>query len=166
MLCDKCKKNEATINFAQVANNKKVEYHLCEECAEKLGFKNPLKNVPFPLSDFLTSMVDKDIKEKTGALVQVNCSQCGLTFTEFSKTGKFGCGKCYRAFKTQLDDLLRKIHGSNRHVGKFPDTSPEKLKPLIKERELQKRLREAIKNEDYEVAAEIRDKLKSMVSEQ
>ena len=49
MLCDKCKKNEATINFTQVTNDKKIEYHLCEDCAEKLGFKNPLKAVPFPL---------------------------------------------------------------------------------------------------------------------
>lgn len=165
MLCDKCKKNEATINFTQVSNDKKIEYHLCEGCAEKLGFKNPLKAVPFPLGDFLSSMVDKDFKEKTGALVQVSCPQCGLTFAEFSKIGKFGCGKCYRAFKTQLDDLLRKIHGSNRHVGNLPYGSTEVMESIRKERDLHDRLREAIKNEEFEKAAEIRDQLKLMAEE-
>ena len=165
MLCDNCKKNEATINFTQVANDKKIEYHLCESCASKLGFKNPLKAVPFPLGDFLSSMVDKDIKEKTGALVQVNCPQCGLTFSEFSKTGKFGCGKCYRAFKTQLDDLLRKIHGSNRHEGKIPRGDSESMEPLRKERELQEQLRKAIKNEDFEKAAELRDQLRLLTED-
>lgn len=164
MLCDNCKKNEATINFTQVANDKKIEYHLCETCAEKLGFKNPLKAVPFPLGDFLSSMVDKDFKQNTGSLVQISCPSCKLTFAEFSKTGKFGCGKCYRAFKSQIDDLLRKIHGSNRHVGKLPHGSETKMEPLRRERELQEKLREAIKNEEFEKAAEIRDKLK-LISE-
>jgi protein arginine kinase activator len=166
MLCDHCKKNEATINFAQVADDKKLDYHLCENCAEKLGFKNPLKAVPFPLGDFLSSMVDKDFKEKTGALVQINCTQCGLTFAEFSKTGKFGCGRCYRAFKTQLDDLLRKIHGSNRHIGNLPHGTSESMEPLRKERELQDELRSAIRNEEFEKAAEIRDQLKLIGSEE
>lgn len=165
MLCDHCKKNEATINFTQVSNDEKIQYHLCEDCAKKLGFKNPLKSVPFPLGDFLTSMVDKDFKEKTGSLVQISCSTCGLTFAEFSKTGKFGCGKCYRSFKTQLDDLLRKIHGSNRHVGKFPEGDATAMEPLKQERELQEKLKEAIKNEDFEKAAELRDQLKVIVEE-
>jgi len=166
MLCDKCKKNEATINFTQVTNDKKIEYHLCEDCAAKVGFKNPLKAVPFPLGDFLSSMVDKDFKEKTGALVQVSCPQCGLTFAEFSKVGKFGCGKCYRAFKTQLDDLLRKIHGSNRHVGNLPHGTTEVMESIKKERDLHDRLRDAIKNEEFEKAAEIRDQLKLIAEEQ
>jgi len=165
MLCDKCKKNEATINFTQISNDKKIEYHLCEECAKKLGFKNPLKAVPFPLGDFLSSMVDKDFKEKTGALIQISCPQCGLTFAEFSKTGKFGCGKCYRAFKTQLDDLLRKIHGSNRHEGNLPTGTADEMESIRKERELQDRLREAIKNEEFEKAAELRDKLRLMTED-
>jgi len=160
MLCDKCKKNEATINFTQVTNDKKINYHLCEDCAQKLGFQNPLKAVPFPLGDFLSSMVDKDFTEGAGALVQVSCSHCGLTFAEFSKSGKFGCGKCYHSFHTQLDDLLRKIHGSNRHVGRLPHGDELKMEPLRKERELQDKLRNAIRNEEFEKAAELRDKLK------
>ena len=165
MLCDKCKKNEATINFSQVTNDKKIDYHLCEDCAKKLGFENPLKAVPFPLGDFLSSMVDKDFSESSEAMVQLNCSHCGLTFAEFTKTGKFGCGKCYRAFYSQIDDLLRKIHGSSRHVGSLPYGDEEKMEPIRKERELQEKLRDAIRNEEFEKAAQLRDQLKCIARE-
>ena len=163
MLCQDCNEREATIHLTQVINNKKKVLNLCEVCAEKRGFNNPLKNVPFPLSNFLSSMVEKVQVSSSSSLRQIVCDGCGLTFAEFSKTGRFGCGKCYEAFHPQLDDLLRKIHGSNRHIGCVPVGSPEKMEPIRKELKLKEQLREAVENENFELAAELRDKLKEMM---
>jgi protein arginine kinase activator len=162
MLCEDCHEREANVHLTQVVNDKKSVLNLCLECADKRGFSNPLKNVPFPLGDFLSSMVDSPRSDRTGQIQQITCLGCGLTFGEFSKYGRLGCGKCYEAFRTQLEQLLRKIHGSSRHCGKLPAGSPEKMVPLIEERKLQEELRRAVEEEKFELAAELRDRLKTV----
>lgn len=164
MQCEDCHEREANIHLTQVIEGKKTVLNLCSKCAEKRGFHNPLKNVPFPLGDFLSSMVDKPTEETKGALEHLRCRTCGLTFSEFSRTGRLGCGDCYHAFGKQLDELLRKIHGSNRHVGNLPFGNTEKMEPIKRERKLREELRKAIESEDFEKAAELRDELKEMAS--
>jgi len=163
MLCQDCQKNEATIHLTQIVGNDTSVLDLCAECATRRGFENPLKNAPFPLGDFLTSMVEKTLTEGIDKQQQLVCQKCGLTFSEFSKTGRFGCGGCYSAFHAPLDDLLRKVHGSNRHSGKLPWGSPDKMKPLKEERKLQEELRDAVQSENFELAAELRDRIKGIV---
>ena len=163
MLCDDCHEREATIHLTQILGNKKTVLNLCSQCAHKRGFHNPLKNISFPLGDFLSSMVQKSHSDDTDVAQEVTCSGCGLTFGEFAKSGRFGCGKCYETFHNQLDDLLRKVHGANRHTGKLPSGSPEKMEPLKEERRLQEELRLAVQTEDFERAAELRDKLKALL---
>ena len=163
MQCQDCNEHEATIHLTQVIDSQKKVLNLCETCAEKRGFSNPLKNVPFPLGDFLSSMVETAQIAATGSLKHIACDGCGLTFAEFSKAGRFGCGKCYEAFRPQLDDLLRKIHGSNRHIGCMPVGSPEKVAPMRRELKLKEQLRVAVESEDFELAAELRDRLKEML---
>ncbi len=165
MLCQDCNEREATIHLTQITGNKKTVLDLCRECAQKRGFDNPLKNVSFPLADFLASMAEKICAGGSTALQQVKCPGCGLTFVDFSKSGRVGCGKCYEAFRPQLDELLRKIHGSNRHTGKLPTGSSEMMETLKEQRKLKDRLREAVQNEDDELAAEIRDRLREEVTE-
>jgi protein arginine kinase activator len=162
MLCQDCQKKEAIIHLTQITGNETTVLDLCADCAARRGFENPLANSPFPLGDFLASMVEKSLTKSTGSQQQLKCDKCGLTFAEFSKTGRFGCGGCYAAFHAPLDDLLRKIHGSNRHTGKLPWGSPDKMKPLLEERKLQEELRDAVKAENFELAAELRDRLKSL----
>jgi protein arginine kinase activator len=165
MLCEDCHEREATVHLTQITGNKKSVLNLCPECAEKRGFSNPLKSIPFPLGDFLSSMVEKVYPGGSEAMEKLVCTGCGLRFSEFAKSGRLGCGKCYETFHTQIDDLLRKIHGSARHAGKLPSGSPEKMEPLKEERRLQEALRRAVQAENFEEAAEIRDRLKEIASD-
>ena len=165
MLCQDCGKNKSTVHLTQIINNKKVELRLCKSCAEKRGFHTPFEKMPFPLAEFLTGML-REKGERAGTAVQaLKCPNCGFTFGDFSKTGRLGCGSCYTAFRTQLKDLLRKVHGSHEHHGKTPATTVERLKPIREERKLKERLRKAVELEDFEEAAVIRDKLKELLAE-
>ncbi|MBD3167903.1 MAG: hypothetical protein GF307_00375 [candidate division Zixibacteria bacterium] len=165
MLCQDCNKNEATIHLTQIVDNEKVDLNLCKSCAEKRGFHNPFEKIPFPLAEFLTGML-RERGDKTGTQLQaLKCPNCGFTFGDFSKSGRLGCGSCYTAFRTQLKDLLRKVHGSSEHHGKTPSTTVEELKPIRKERKLKEELRKAIEEENFEEAARLRDKLKEIFEE-
>jgi len=53
MLCEDCRKQDATVHMKQVVNNQKIVLNLCSNCAKRRGFSNPLKNIPFPLADLL-----------------------------------------------------------------------------------------------------------------
>ncbi|MGB8656970.1 MAG: UvrB/UvrC motif-containing protein [Candidatus Zixiibacteriota bacterium] len=164
MLCQDCGKKEAVFHLTQVVDDQKVALNLCKECADKRGFRNPLEGVPFPLAEFLASMLSQSGIQKTDTQPQLVCSACGMSFSDFTQSGRLGCGKCYVTFKSQLDDLLRKVHGSTEHRGKFPSATLDVMKPLREERKLQEELKRAIQDEDFEKAAQIRDRLKGIVS--
>jgi len=168
MLCQDCRKREAQVHLTKIVNNQKTTLALCRECAEAHGFNSPLGNVPFPLAEILKGMaanIGMGLKSATGETI--TCPTCGLTFEEFTRQGRFGCGDCYKAFRVRLEPIMRKIHGATLHRGKSPeeirsDETAGALIPVKEEERLESKLREAIDNEDFEKAAEIRDKLKTM----
>lgn len=165
MNCQDCGVRESTVKVTQIINNEKVVLNLCKECATKRGFHSPLDNTPFPLANFLAGMMSKPEPQKGKKSVtkpDLTCPNCGLTFSEFSRLGRFGCGQCYKTFRERLQPLLRKIHGSSLHRGKLPPMLSEDS-ALIKEQErLEEELKRAIADEQYERAADLRDKLNSL----
>lgn len=164
MKCDYCDR-EASVHLTQIINNKKVVLNLCKECAAKRGFHSPLDNIPFPLSNFLSGLMSQEELKKDGNAVvptDLVCPNCGLTFEEFSRLGRFGCGQCYKTFRTKLQGLLRKIHGSSLHRGKLPPLLSEEGNTIKEQERLQEELQAAIAAEDFERAADLRDKIKSL----
>lgn len=165
MQCQDCGKKEATVHLTREVDNQKVTLHLCAECAEKRGFRNPLEGVPFPLAEFLSGMLSQTKTKKSEKATEVSCSVCGMSFSDFTKVGRLGCGNCYLTFRSQLNDLLRKVHGSTTHRGRFPHSQKDVMKPLWEESKLQEELKRAIQEEDFERAAELRDRIKSLVAD-
>ncbi len=165
MKCQDCGERESKVHLTQIVNNEKVVLNLCEECAAKRGFHSPLDNIPFPLADFLAGMLTAESAGKSAdesAEPPLVCPACGLSFHEFSRQGRFGCGECYRAFREKLQGLLRKIHGSSLHRGKLPPLLSEEGGVIKEQERLQEELQRAIGDEDFERAADLRDKLKSL----
>ena len=48
----------------------------------------------------------------------LNCNSCGWTYTDFRSKGRLGCAEDYEVFENALTPLLKRIHGSTRHVGR------------------------------------------------
>jgi len=168
MMCQDCKKREAQVHLTQIVNNEKTTLHLCKECAAARGFHSPLGNIPFPLAEILSSLAaDIPSTGKSEEQDKISCPTCGLSFETFTRQGRFGCGNCYRTFRHRLEPIMRKIHGASLHRGRSPafplSESGENLPIPVKEEErLEGELKKAIESEDFERAAEIRDKLKTI----
>ena len=170
MTCQDCKKNDAQVHFTQIVNNEKMSLSLCKECASARGFHSPLDNVPFPLAEILSNLTAGLPEKAIGRdLEKIKCNNCGMTFGDFTRKGRFGCGECYRIFRPRLEGIMRKIHGASLHRGGIPKYEGEKMENLpvtIREEErLETELKKAIETEDFERAAEIRDKLRLMKEE-
>lgn len=168
MLCQDCNKREAQVNFTQIKNNVQSTLSLCNECAAARGFHSPLDNIPFPLADILSGLAaNLPMQKQIAQEESISCSNCGLTFDEFTRQGRFGCGECYTAFRSRLEMIMRKIHGASMHRGKTPsfaitDEGNAETFSVKEEERLKDELQKAISSEDFERAAEIRDKLKSL----
>jgi protein arginine kinase activator len=162
MLCQDCHERAAVIIFTQIINNEKTVLRLCKECAEKRGLQPPLANANFPLGNLLAGMAEEEGKGETEEMKALACSQCGLTYTDFKKTGRLGCSECYETFAVGLKPLLRKIHGSNQHLGKIPTFAREHVQWKKDIRKLRDSLRKAIKAEEFEKAAALRDRIREM----
>ncbi|PKK83326.1 MAG: hypothetical protein CVT49_08985 [candidate division Zixibacteria bacterium HGW-Zixibacteria-1] len=161
MVCQDCKKQTATVHLTQIINNEKLVVSLCKDCAAKRGFHSPLDNVPFPLSDLISGLIQQS-PQKPGDIPDITCSRCGLTFEQFAHQGRFGCGECYSAFRSRLEPIMRKIHGSSLHKGKMPVAGEGEPIPVREEERLEEMLKKAIESEDFERAADLRDKLKAV----
>ncbi|MBL7151761.1 MAG: UvrB/UvrC motif-containing protein [Candidatus Omnitrophica bacterium] len=159
MLCDICHKNPATVHLTEIVDNQMTELHLCEECAQA---KSAQMEQQFGLSDLLAGMAEFSKPQKEAQDLNAKCSNCGLTYTDFRKIGRLGCGECYTSFRKYLAPLLKRIHGSNQHLGKSPLKISRVIKKKMDLQELRNRLKTAIETEAFEEAAKIRDKIKEI----
>jgi protein arginine kinase activator len=155
--CDKCGK-PATVHLTEIADGNKVEKHLCEDCAASEGI-TVKSNLPISqlLEDFILQSAGR---EDTSDL---RCDVCGLSFAEFRQRGSLGCPNDYDAFAEALDPLLRQAQeGAGQHIGKVPrraGADQAKQNAILR---LRADLKKAVAAEDYERAAEMRDRLKEM----
>lgn len=172
MQCDICAKKKATVHLTEIVDQQMSEMHLCEECARQ---KSVQMEQQFGLADLLAGLADMGSKtapsKEAGAAAKtaaLTCSKCGLSYDDFRKFGRLGCGHCYISFKEQLDALLKKIHGSNHHLGKMVAKSKKTIVSSASKGKkddlttLRQDLQEAIHSEDFEKAALIRDKIRDM----
>jgi len=167
MLCQDCNSKEANIHLTQIVNNEKVVLNLCKDCAEKRGFHSPFEQMPFPLAEIVSGMVGPPKAKKKGKKSaedkpDIKCESCGLTFSEFGHVGRLGCSECYQTFRSELTNLLRRIHGSAEHRGQVAESPMEDLKEFREDKRLRDELQQAIEDEDFEMAAELRDRLKEL----
>lgn len=159
MVCDICGKNQATVHLTEIVDEQMSELHLCEECARQ---KSAQMEQQFGLSDLLAGMADFEkpaVEKETGS---AKCPKCGLTYADFKKIGRLGCGTCYDAFRKYLAPLLKRIHGSGKHFGKMPMQVKNVMEKQDDIQDLRKRLQKAIEIEAFEEAARIRDQIKAL----
>ncbi len=166
MQCQCCKNHTATIHLTEISNGQRLETHLCESCAQKQGLA--VKN-QIPLNELLGTLlaIQPDLKnqlgETEGFAVDTPCPSCGMTLRRFQKEVVLGCPYDYEFFEKSLDPIIEKSQGGNTtHCGKVPSKLPSDSKKQIDIVNLKKQLESAVKNEDYEAAAKLRDRIKKL----
>ena len=164
MSCDQCREREAVIHLTQIVNEQVTTLHLCEKCAAEKGVENP-GATKTPLGSFLAAM--GKVAEQAPASTKGGevCGRCGGTFQDFRETGRLGCPDCYRSFEAPLRDLLRRLHGSTHHLGeryaeREPATAAAAAASTERASALREQLRLAVESENFELAAELRDRLR------
>jgi protein arginine kinase activator len=163
MSCEQCHEREAVIHLTQIVNEQVTTLHLCERCAADKGVESPGSQPKTPLGTFLAAMGQELPDQAPAPRAGDNCPRCGGTLQDFRESGRLGCSDCYRSFEAPLRDLLRRLHGSTHHVGeRYADkeAAPAPAVPRPQAAELREQLRLAVETENFELAAELRDRLR------
>jgi len=160
MLCGDCKKRPACVHIIQIINNQKTEKNLCEECVKNIGEVSFSLETQFQVQDFLKGMFNQGFFAETEEQSEELCTECGMRYSDFNHKGKVGCSACYTVFGTQLEPLLKRIHGTNRHNGKLPTRTGGRLKVKQQIKGMRQELEHYVISEEYEQAAIVRDKIR------
>jgi protein arginine kinase activator len=161
MLCTICKEKPATVHLTQIVGEKMQKLDLCEDCAKTKGINDPTS---FGLADLdlvLGLGASQQLEQAAGG-VELKCPRCGFTQADFKKSGRLGCPECYVTFAEGLRGLLKTMHKGTRHTGKAPEALRATRENADKLKTLQTKLARAIKDENYEQAAQVRDEIKQL----
>ncbi|WP_424769123.1 UvrB/UvrC motif-containing protein [Paenibacillus sp. sgz302251] len=166
MHCQECGKKPATLHFTKIINGEKTEFHICESCAREKGEGIPGTPNSFSIHSLLSGLLD--FEHLGGAGINgmkqqaLRCEDCGLTYAQFSKIGRFGCSHCYEAFAEKLDPLLKRVHSGTIHSGKIPKRTGSQIRCKQEIEQLRRNLQAKIEHEEFESAAELRDRIREL----
>jgi len=152
--CRRCTK-PATLHVTEIREGEAAIVHLCDTCAREYLEPSADNENPTMAAD-LASKLDELMGDSNSP---ASCPNCGISFSEFRESGRFGCSQDYTEFMTELLPLLENIHEDVEHKGKRPRSTvvgTQEQGQLIQLRNAQ---RNAIEEEDYETAARLRDEI-------
>ena len=171
MLCDNCKKNEATVHIKEFHNGQCETHHLCAECAGKKEQQGEFGSLGFKLSEILfnpeklNSFINDNSKpSETEPLSSAVCPVCSWTTAKIRESGgRVGCPECYKVFAPVLAEAFSKVQRGTLHLGKHPADKDDKSGSLRQElKRLQTELASHVALEEYEQAAVCRDKINAI----
>jgi protein arginine kinase activator len=164
MQCEKCNKHRATVHLTEITEGKRSEIHLCEACAQQEGV---VAKAQPQLSELLNALLSSQTETGETATLKVSdklaCPHCGTTFKQFREEYLLGCPYDYEVFGEPIKAIIEKNQaGATKHCGKVPSRGHAGAKKQAELMGLRNRLEKAVKEEDYESAAKLRDRIKQL----
>ena len=165
MLCENCNDRDSVVTLVQIVEGSPREMHLCEKCAAEKGVEIKESVPPPQLTELLLKLQQQPLiaggPGGGSSRDAARCTFCTGTLEDFKATGRLGCAQCYGAFESSLRDLLKRVHGSSRHTGRrYEPPRPDAFQQAVTLGELRDRLKRAIESEQFELAADIRDRIR------
>jgi len=155
-ICEICEKVEACVEVKHYENGVLRELALCEDCAQAHGL-----NLPFNLADLLLETTLQEVVAGPGDVAAAGsdaarcCAKCRMRLVDFRKTGRLGCPACYHAWPDVLEPMLMGMHRSLAYKGVLAPSAAGDVEVL------ERALQDAVRREDYEEAARLRDRVRS-----
>ncbi len=161
MKCQRCNNHEATAFIKKNINGNITELALCSSCAKNSGEFD----MNFGFSDLFSNLFSDFIYSNAGFIGEkVTCPVCKSSFDDIARSGRVGCAKCYEIFNEQLIPTIRNYQRKTIHSGKRPSGKAVMPKSDNKNelQNLESELEKAIQVQNFEYAAELRDKINTL----
>jgi protein arginine kinase activator len=163
MQCQYCKKNTATIHLTEITDGQRSEAHLCELCAQKQGLTIKTQ---IPLNELLSTLLSVQAQPESASAddEERSCPHCGITLRDFRKKSLLGCPEDYDVFEQYIKPIIQYSHdGGTTHCGKVPFGASGETKKQAELSALRRELQAAVREENYEAAAKLRDRINQLL---
>ncbi|MFT6362073.1 MAG: protein arginine kinase activator [Planctomycetota bacterium] len=131
---------------------------MCSSCAADLNL--PHGQVPGDNKAMLFKLLQKTAKASKKSAGPA--CKCGMTLHELRAQGRLGCQECYDVFRPHLVPLFMRMHQATEHTGRAPGTDAKEVELSVRIEKLRESMNVAIREEDYEDAAKLRDELTAL----
>ncbi len=160
MKCENCGKNEVTFVYQSNVNGQVTEKHLCQDCAEKLGYMNMAAQGHRMMENFLGSSFFGD-------------RFLDSFFTPMPSL----LGQMNRLFEDPFDDFFHEMPALSAQPAAQPEVQQPQEEHLVDDKEqsrfsrmrhlnaLKMEMKKAVHKEDFERAAQLRDEIRQLESE-
>lgn len=165
MPCEECGVNEACYTISVMMGGQVNQRHLCADCMARMNMSIATGNIKQLLGAIMSAITGAESLADAMPAADVVCRRCGTALSAFTKSGRLGCPGCYEAFREQLTPMLQQIHGRVEHAGRRPLDTEEAQRSRSRHEEMQRRMEQAVAEEDFETAARLRDQLRAMAEE-
>ncbi len=156
-ICEKCGEHPATWHLTEFVDGRPVQHHYCEKCyADKEG-ASAILTPQLAFAQLLAALAP-ELKQ----MAERHCPLCGISYLEFRQNTRLGCPQDYEVFGSSLEELIQHIHGATEHCGKAPPQATGRATIRGRIHALQKEQQEAIAAQQYELAAELRDRIQEL----
>ncbi len=171
MICERCKKKNASVIHRDLRAGRVRVRHLCAECTEILEATGELRDISTALPPYMAPLAEDEggcfpFFLPTGSNAAggktAPCPLCGMSEDELIAAGRAGCPMCYTAFGGLLSGSIRAMQGANVHKGRLPAAVRRKQERSARLLELRRSLEEAVRAEDYERAVGLRDEIRAL----
>lgn len=161
MKCEHCGKNEVTFVYQSNLNGKVSEKHLCGECAEQMGY---LKHITARSQRMMRSLFDDHFFG-------------GSLLDDFFAPMPSLMGRMNRMLESPFDDFFADMPALNFHGDAKAEQPQQKQEELVSPEEqngfsnerklnaLRVEMKQAVEQEKFERAAELRDQIRAMEAE-
>jgi protein arginine kinase activator len=156
MTCELCGKEGARIRIRQIIGSESRELNLCERCAKEKGIIENENSLEDNAAWFLHGLFEANPEKSTSLRF---CPVCGTRLRDIKSSRRVGCGACYETFSREIRKILKISENEKNHQGKLPKRVLAYKLFFIDRENLKIRLETALNNEEYEKAAELRDKI-------
>jgi len=150
----------ATIHLTQIQGGEIKKLDLCEKCPFKEDVGMGVDLEPF------TKLAESVVAGQSKGAADCACPGCGTDGEAFRETGRFGCTECYDAFAPVLQGMLEGMQPGATHEGKIPAKGVERRENGLVRANLRRDLESAVREERFEDAAVLRDRLRNFGEEE
>ena len=153
MLCEQCGTRRAEIHLVSVVNGEKRVQHLCRECAGEFLNMNDVTNL-MKLSFSVEGLMGIDEAFRELVMPALRSAYAN------KKNARHICPHCGKELP---DSMFEHKDGAEQPEAAAQDAAEDKVMTAVEEMAaLEKKMLEAVRAEDYEYAAKLRDRISEL----
>lgn len=162
MICQICGKHNASMLVQQIVGGKAKSLYMCRSCAKKHNLFADERQMHLSLKELFDGITPSPAGTNDAASGNelTACPECGTPLSRIKEKKMLGCSRCFFYFRNTVVKLMQGAQQEVFYSGALPARLETFSGPVLSMQQLEAELKRAVENEEFELAAYYRDRIK------